>query len=415
MKNLIYALGLFIFTYYSYADYPWSFSEVWSVPVKFGSDDLTTALSYLKLSPDGKEVIHFKPWNWTINWYNSETGEKIKQLNAPDKMFGAILINNGTKLMYTNREGRIVEATYPDINKIKTYFQAVGYKFQYFASLNKVALIDLKEINLIDLEKEIILEKITIPYSEEAVYSISTNKAAYITTSNLDTQSEACYVNVVDEDGKLEFQYALRCGSAILADRVRIIAVSNDGNLLAFHGKDLHLYIYDFRTGELKKSSTMGGQIGIMEFTSDNNYVYIGNNGYGISRINVETLQMESLGGGYVDRDLCFNFDTTAQYTLTSSEIRKYNIKRNISSIEETELKLVKSYTQSDGILNIELIDYSQVRAITISNMQGKILTSVNTFTSKTTQIDISTYPKGTYFVTILTIDNHKEIIKISI
>jgi hypothetical protein len=47
--------------------------------------------------------------------------------------------------------------------------------------------------------------------------------------------------------------------------------------------------------------------------------------------------------------------------------------------------------------------------------MQGKVLTSLNTFTSNTTQIDISTYPKWTYFVTILTIDNHKEIIKISI
>jgi WD40 repeat protein len=271
-----------------------------------------------------------------------------------------------------------------------------------------------KEVNIVDLYNDVVLEKINFPFSESPVYSISTNKVAYITTSNINTQSEACYVNVVDENGKLEFQYALRCGSAILKDRVRKIGVSNDGNLLVFHGKDLHLYIYDFRTGELKKSGSVTGQMEVIDFTADDKQIYMGNDYHGILRINVQSLEMESLFGGGTVRNLCFNSDTTAYYKLIGSSLTRTNIKRAISYLEvETELKLVKNYTQSDGILSIELIDYSQVRAITISNMQGKVLTSINTFTSNTTQIDLLSYPKGTYFITILTIDNQKQVLKI--
>jgi WD40 repeat protein len=416
MKNLLIALGLFIFTYYSYADYPWSISEAWRVQVQWGSNDISVFRSYLKMSPDGKELIHFKPTDSTVVFYDALDGKKLRTVKTKDKVYGAIFTKDGKKVLYRKRNGMIEIASYPEFEVEKTLYSANGDEFIYYEESQR-AVLNGYITSVIDIEKDVVLEQIKINenYFDSPVYSISTNKVAYITTSNINTQSEACYVNVIDEDGKLEFQYSLRCGSAILQDRVRKIGVSNNGNLLVFHGKDLQLYIYDFRTGELKKSGSVGGQIEVIEFTADDKQIYMGNDAYGISRINVETLQMESLIGGGTVRHLCFNSDTTAMYDLSSSDLEKYNIKRKISNIEETELKLVINYTQVDGILNIELNDYSQIRAITVSNMQGKVLTSVNTFASNNTQIDLFTYPKGTYFITILTIDNQREIIKINI
>ncbi len=417
MKNLLIALGLFIFTYYSYADYPWSISEAWRVQVQWGSNDISVFRSYLKMSPDGKELIHFKPTDSTVVFYDALDGKKLRTVKTKDKVYGAIFTKDGKKVLYRKRNGMIEIASYPEFEVEKTLYSANGDEFIYYEESQR-AVLNGYITSVIDIEKDVVLEQIKINenYFDSPVYSISTNKVAYITTSNINTQSEACYVNVVDENGKLEFQYALRCGGAILQDRVRKIAVSNNGNLLVFHGKDLHLYIYDFRTGELRKSGNVSGQIEVMDFTADDKQIYMGNSIYGISRINVETLQLESMTGGGSAHHLCFNSDTTAMYDIIDdAEIFKYNIKRATSVQEEIELKLVKNYTQADGILNIELNDYSQIRAITISNMQGKVLTSLNTFTSNTTQIDLLSFPKGTYFITILTIDNHKEIIKINI
>jgi WD40 repeat protein len=396
MKNLLYALGLFIFTYYSYADYPWSASEAWRVQVKWGSDDLTTLRSYIKLSPDGKELVHFKPWDSTVVFYNPDTGELLRKIKTNDKVYGAVFSNNGKKVIYRGYTGRIKIASYPEFELEKELKSAEGWNFQYYENFNKVALIG-GLLNLIDIDKDVILEEIggfSYPISERPVYSISTNKVAYITYANINTQGEDCRVNVVDETGKLIFDYQIYCGGGLLADRKREIAVSNDGNLLVFHGRDKSIYIYDFRTGELRKTSPLDSQVNIFEFGKDDKYILAGLQSNGLKRIDVEKLNIVELGGG-ISYNLCFNSDTTAQYSLVNdAEIFKFNIKRANSIHEDGQINLVKKYSQNENGVIIELNDFTKIQAITVSSMQGKVLTSLNTFTSNTTQIDISTYPK---------------------
>jgi hypothetical protein len=60
------------------------------------------------------------------------------------------------------------------------------------------------------------------------------------------------------------------------------------------------------------------------------------------------------------------------------------------------------------------LEDYTNIRNITLNNIQGIALYELNRFANNEIQFDITNYPKGTYFITVTTKDNQKQVLKIN-
>jgi hypothetical protein len=78
------------------------------------------------------------------------------------------------------------------------------------------------------------------------------------------------------------------------------------------------------------------------------------------------------------------------------------------------EKKFVLNYSIDDNTINVMLEDYTNIRNITLNNIQGIALYELNRFANNEIQFDITNYPKGTYFITVTTKDNQKQVLKIN-
>jgi hypothetical protein len=116
-----------------------------------------------------------------------------------------------------------------------------------------------------------------------------------------------------------------------------------------------------------------------------------------------------------------YDQETSIMYVLNPvpEGLRAIRITPKLTSTEPNhienngEKKFVLNYSIDDNTINVMLEDYTNIRNITLNNIQGIALYELNQFANNEIQFDITIYPKGTYFITVTTKDNQKEIIKI--